>query len=121
MKICLHGFDTDLFDCTPYFAGATPQYRFAMRVECPGDACDAHAPCDAVTADAGTLNYYNAQWMRREDVKKARMLRSPLCVWWWKSEQITPTPRTSTGPRPRRTADADCPHLIFSRGVNQLV
>jgi len=39
-KICPRGYDG--ISCTPYFAGVTPQHRFAVRVECPGDACEAN-------------------------------------------------------------------------------
>jgi len=36
-KICGHGYDATT--CDPFFAGSAPQYRFAVRVECPGGAC----------------------------------------------------------------------------------
>lgn len=38
-KICSAGFAHDITSCTPFFSGVAPQYRFSVRVECPGQAC----------------------------------------------------------------------------------
>jgi len=36
-KVCSHGYGARA--CTPDFAGVTPQHRFAVRIECPTNAC----------------------------------------------------------------------------------
>jgi hypothetical protein len=36
-KVCQHGYDAN--KCEMDYTGATPQHRFAVRVECPTDAC----------------------------------------------------------------------------------
>lgn len=38
-KVCANGYQA--VACTPDFNGAAPQHRFALRVECPTDACSA--------------------------------------------------------------------------------